>query len=418
MTTELLLPALRGILGEWVFYACLMPLEEVSKRIEYASAHHRTRPTELSRWIQRTLQEGRAVEIADYLLREKQRFFNSLVVAVYGGDPAWHPLTNLKSVHSSLKPEDIPSAAQESLGVLRFSGEEKLFALDGQHRLAGIKRALPAQAGLRTEEVSVLFVAHRDTPAGMERTRRLFTTLNKRAKPVSVAEIIALDEDDVMAITVRYLVEKHPWFMDGRVSFQPKANLAANDVSSLTTIVNLYDVLTIAFRDMYEQRDIGELKYYRPPEQDLKNHRKYAVDLFSRLRKHIPALAEFFNKRNFKSVVGRHRGTFGGNVFFRPAGLRVMVEALAEIHEDDGLEKSVRRLAKIPQELTRPPFSGVLWNPKRHTMKLAGASLARRLVLHMLGHGGNEQELASEYAAALEVSGNGMKQLNALPRVR
>lgn len=33
-----------------------------------------------------------------------------------------------------------------------------------------------------------------------ERTHRLFTTLNKSAKPVAKADIIALDEDDTMAI--------------------------------------------------------------------------------------------------------------------------------------------------------------------------------------------------------------------------
>ena len=48
----------------------------------------------------------------------------------------------------------------------------------------------------------------------MERTRRLFTTLNRYAKPVKKSEIIALDEDDIIAIITRELVEKYPLFRE------------------------------------------------------------------------------------------------------------------------------------------------------------------------------------------------------------
>ena len=40
-------------------------------------------------------------------------------------------------------------------------------------------------------------VMHKNTTDGLEATRRLFTTLNKTAKPVSKNAVIALDEDDV-----------------------------------------------------------------------------------------------------------------------------------------------------------------------------------------------------------------------------
>ena len=97
-------------------------------------------------------------------------------------------------------------------GVLRLDGTQTLFAIDGQHRVEGIKQALEDNSELGREEVSVIFVAHRNDSDGMERTRRLFTTLNRYAKPVSKSEIVALDEDDIVAITTRELVEKHPLF--------------------------------------------------------------------------------------------------------------------------------------------------------------------------------------------------------------
>jgi DNA sulfur modification protein DndB len=71
-----------------------------------------------------------------------------------------------------------------------------MFAIDGQHRLAGMKEAVVSQPALGADEVSLVLVAHQTSKSGLERTRRLFTTLNKTARPVGKGEIIALDEND------------------------------------------------------------------------------------------------------------------------------------------------------------------------------------------------------------------------------
>ena len=68
--------------------------------------------------------------------------------------------------------------------------------------MVGIKEALKENPELGDDELAVIFIAHHTDSAGKERSRRLFTTLNKNAKPVSKGEIIALDEDDAMAITL------------------------------------------------------------------------------------------------------------------------------------------------------------------------------------------------------------------------
>ncbi len=117
---------------------------------------------------------------------------------------------------------------------------------DGQHRLAGIKQALGAECSLADEELPVIFVAHHNTPEGLRRTRKLFTTVNKHAKAVKKSEIIALDESDVVAIVTRHLVENHPYFSDGQVDILRKQpNLAPGDVKHFTTIINLYDTLDV-----------------------------------------------------------------------------------------------------------------------------------------------------------------------------
>src|SRR4051812_47330495 len=191
-------PALRGIFGDWVYYTCLMSMREVTERLSFASDIHKSQ--QLSDWIQRQLKGKRSKQIADYLLGEKQRFFNSMVVAIYEGDPAWHGFSHLKPVTTDIDLEDVPDDVEASVGFLSFVGDEKIFAVDGQHRLAGMKEAIKQNAKLGDDEVSLVLVAHKTTRAGMQRTRRLFTTLNKTAVPVGKGEIIALDENDVMAI--------------------------------------------------------------------------------------------------------------------------------------------------------------------------------------------------------------------------
>ena len=183
----LVLPAIRGIMGDWVYYSCLIDLRELSIRVRYAEEVHKNQ--HLSDMIQRQLKTDRSKQIAEYLRNQPERFFNSLVVATYGGQPNWHALSDIRNKYNSNELRDLSEETVESVGFLTLQGDENLFALDGQHRLAGIKEAV--KQGLepnQNDDVSVIFVAHIETDNGLERTRRLFTTLNKTAKPVTKGE--------------------------------------------------------------------------------------------------------------------------------------------------------------------------------------------------------------------------------------
>src|SRR5271166_2912291 len=128
--TRRYLPALRGLFGDWAYYSCLMSLQELAERVSFAEEIHKSKA--LSDMFQRQLKEGRSSEIAQYLKTNPERFFNSLVVAVYGGDPAWHQLDEIKPQGGDIDPRDVSEGAVASIGFLSFTGEEKLFALDGR----------------------------------------------------------------------------------------------------------------------------------------------------------------------------------------------------------------------------------------------------------------------------------------------
>ena len=79
---------------------------------------------------------------------------------------------------------------RESIGILTLTGREKLFPIDGQHGVAGIKRAVTKKGDIGDDEVTVILIGHARTDEGMKRTRRLFVTLNQRAKRVSDRDIL------------------------------------------------------------------------------------------------------------------------------------------------------------------------------------------------------------------------------------
>src|SRR5262249_9717107 len=105
-------PALRGLFGDWVYYCCLMTVREVTQRLSFADELHKSK--KLSDWIQRQLKKGRSKEISDYLNREEQRFFNSLVVAIYGGDPAWHGFSDFRPVGKGIDMKDVSDEVEDS----------------------------------------------------------------------------------------------------------------------------------------------------------------------------------------------------------------------------------------------------------------------------------------------------------------
>lgn len=383
---QIVLPALRGIMGDWIYYTCLMDIGELSKRVRYAEEVHSNKS--LSDMIQRQLRSGRATQIARYLEKQPERFFNALVVATYGGQPNWHALNDVKSRNEDSEFKSLENKTVASVGFLTLQGDEKLFALDGQHRLAGIKKAIRDDIYQNPyDEVSVIFVGHKDTEKGLERTRRLFTTLNKTARPVTKGEIIALDEDDVMAICVRRLIEQTDLFAGNRIAFVASNNMPTANTTSLTTIANLYDVLTILFTnaqsDLKKQK--ADFQRVRPDDETLDKFFKFAESYFLQLRKNFKALDEFFSAKNTEPVVKKYRGNHGGHVLFRPIGLEIMTRVIARFTKDMSLARAAKLAAELPDNLNEEPFQRLMWEPNKKIMLNGHKVTIREILLYMVG---------------------------------
>ncbi len=245
----------------------------------------------------------------------------------------------------------------------------------------------------------------------MERTRRLFTTLNKNAVPVSKGEIVALDEDDTVAITVRRLVTENPMFMEDRILNNVTDNVPKSNQTCLTTIGNLYDLLSILFTKIYvisKKKTFGdredELTKVRQPNHILDEHYLNACDYFKRLTDSFSPLQEFVSTSDYSTVVKKYRHPDGGSVLFRPIGLQILTEIVAELAEKYPLSKCFKMISRLPTDLTQTPYNGVIWHPTQKKMLMKGKTLVKNLLLYMLNHFFRDvDKLHEDYAKALGI---------------
>lgn len=400
----LTMPCLRGHFGDWIFYSCLMSVSDIADRVDYAETIHPSE--ELSKMIQRSLEGPRAAKIADYLRNNKERFFNSLVLATYGGSPEWYDVGNLRSTRNADVLSEMSDGALDTIGLLRLNGKEKIFALDGQHRLAGIRQAVAQGQDVGDELVSVILVGHSLGAKGNRRTRRLFTTLNKTAIPVKKKDIIALDEDDVMAITVRRMVEQEAWFRHPKIAVIDGEAMPSTNFESLITISALYDLLKLLFMHRDGLHSDYALRFNRPDDKALDDYHTAALEFFEALGKAFPPLAQLLKAQDPGSIVKANRSSAGGHILFRAIGLEMFARTAIAIAKRDGVSllSAIASLAILPTQLSDVPYKGTIWNPAKRTVEAKHKTLARRLVFHMLQLPMTKRQLGTlegDYRAAL-----------------
>ena len=427
MTTQLdvmYLPALKGRVGRWAFYTTLMKFSEVVERIRMS--HEIYQNKNLSDMVQRTVGKSRTAEISDYLRENEERFFPAMVVAVFDGEPSWAEFSITSSsrpIGPTIDTSGLDISKLDAFGLLVLRGDERMFPLDGQHRLAGIREALMSSDAqekfLHDDEIVVMLVAHESNTEGRTRSRRLFTVLNKRAVSVKKHETIALDEDDVMAISTRHLVEHfEPLTTEGIVLFKTNANIPATNSSAFTTIVTVYDMLYDLFR-IVSRRKPEQLKYHRPNSDWMDVYIGFATGFFSRMMKFFPQVEECLNGNDPQSVISENRRVDGGHLLFRPVGQRIMAQivavairpsfavterfesgtipaSVAEDKIEDSMETAFQTFKTLPTDLTKRPYVNLIWEPETYKMRVKRWAIVRDLILKHYKLIGSKAEMRLE----------------------
>lgn len=379
-------PALRCSMGDWFYYVSSLKFSDVDCWIKPTTEIHRSE--NLRDMIQREISE-RILPIVDYLLEQKERFFNAIVVGVYGGSPQWYPIEVRDS--PVIGSPNLDEDSRNAIGLLVFEGNEQLFAIDGQHRVEAIKKALVEKPELASEDLAAIFVAHGTDEVGRTRTRRLFSTLNRYAKPVSKGEIVALDEDDAFAIVTRRLVEEfdllNPGFTiekenaAGFVSFGKTTPIPARNETSLTSILALYDIVETIhtpISDRNQKLAQKKLKHRRPTDEILESIYQEQVKYWRFLKEYIPEYQEVFDSQPYKKIVSKYRTRDGGHLMFRPLGQKTFARAV-RIMMDRGIEMkiAIQTLSTVPMMLNTAPWEHVLWNPMLKRINSKSSDLLR-----------------------------------------
>ena len=389
-----LYPALRAHMGDWTYYIVKMRMREVASEVKFGSQVHND--FTLDEAIQRTIKESRVKkEIVSYLKGRSDRFFASLVVAAIGGSPKFYPVSIADDPQFEIIADE--ESIEQSFGVLRFSGGQNYYALDGQHRLKAIKTLLQPDdeeerveppKDFENEEVSVLMVirpTESEDEEWLSSYRRLFSSLNRYAKPTDKDTNIIMDEDDIFAILTRRLISSHDFFKaPGRhlesLRIQTKGRQLREGTSFFTSLQQLYDLnetlLTTHLRvnmgwgpEKERAENITLFKRFRPSES-------YIEDLFDELKLYWDAIIAAIPDLKLNPSDAKNHQSDGSdekvadNVLFWPIGQEVMVSvarALLDRNLDDpgnpSLEQATRALnplGKIDWKLHQVPWRGLL----------------------------------------------------------
>ena len=401
------IPAIRGILGDIVYYTSSFTFKQIAERVKKIDQELHT-STSLKDQLQRSLTKNYE-SITDYILSQKEHFFNALVLAVYDGDPVWN------EIEVGFKGEDY-----YNMGFLRLNGEEKIFPVDGQHRVEGIKDAIKKCPELEDETIAVILIGHHKDKEGMEKTRRIFSTLNRYAKPVSTGDIIALDEDDTVAIVTRNMLESFPLFMNENISDEKKTKaIAEKDTKSFTSLIKLYETNKIvykyytSFRDntkrIHSSTEIDKFLKFRPKQEDIDDFEKYLTKFWKLFINSFEGMKEYVASSEKDAAAKYRNRENGGLLYFRPVALPQLVTAILEtcFRFKVTLADSMSAYSQLEMCISKAPWVKVLWDAESRTMIMKNKTLVRPLLMFMYDRSVlNAKELESlriRYSKVLEV---------------
>jgi DNA sulfur modification protein DndB len=362
MSNRTLIPSLSANVGDWKYYICVMKYAQVAKEIQFA--YELGGNSDLNSLIQRGI-STRTRDIVEYLLKSEHRFLGALIVAVWGGNP------NFTSVQME-NDEGLLAGLDNAFGVLTFDGSQQYFALDGQHRLRAIKDSIKKNQELGKEEICVILVSHFETDEGKERTRRLFTNINKNAKSTTKGENIALDEDNGFSIITRRLINEHNFLKeDGRVIVftrndqEGEISIASGTIpnahkKAFTTITTLYEMCC----DIGHELDTTMKLSQRPTDDVLEDSYKILSERIDQLLLKCGNIPQKFATQSAKDIRCPKGKEGEGHAFMRSMIQRAVTRCMKNVLEQNSVkwEDLTDRLQKLDWRLSAAPWVSVVNN--------------------------------------------------------
>ncbi len=389
---------------------------------------------------QRPLDWSRQAPLAQYLAARKSHKFPAVLVVL---SPAWvdDPKAGQwdKKGHATKSAADFTAIDNNSTVGLLNVKDVAIFALDGQHRLMGIQGLMtllktgrlqpynkakkpvgtaitvddlrkeyqiePAYLqSLAKEKIGIEFipavVKGETYEEARRRVRSIFVHVNLMAMKLSQGQLTLLNEDDGFSIVARKVAVTHPLLRE-ESDRNPRVNWDSATVAAKSTVLTTLQAL----QDMSE-RYLGQkfprwkpsdkgLIAMRPEDEELEQGYREFKQLFDQLAslpsyKRLERGTETYELRRFSF----EKGGGEGNILFRPVGQVALAQSLGilvfkkgftpdaifeKLRQYDG-EGGFSRMEN-PESL----WYGVLYDPSKKRVLVAGRDLAARLIVYILG---------------------------------
>jgi len=370
-----LYPSMRGKFGTTEFFITTMKAGDVIKDIKSADQIPETRDLTIEEQLQRELRWDRIKsEIAPYLIGDEDRFFNSLIVDIYNDTGVdFEPLAKTFKCSNKLY-----ESAATPFGFLILHGGERMFALDGQHRLKALQVAITGRDNtdnlveedfnpdIAKEDVAVIFIKHEST----QKIRKIFNKINKYAKPTSKGDNIITSEEDPFAIIARTLIGPEAIFKENQVNW--RSNTLSKTNKHFTTIGTLYECSEILLRKT-------KLTKTEVP-KDLKKHYSYVANVWESLLKDFEPFTELINS----TEVNKLRETM---LVGKPVGQMTLLESVQICLEHNiELKELIARFNKVDWRSDAEIWQNVMYEPNgRIKANRTARKLAARIIAYMVG---------------------------------
>ncbi|MFY9158305.1 DGQHR domain-containing protein [Aquirufa ecclesiirivi] len=370
------LPCLKGRIGDWFYYCSTMSFCEIAKRVKLPveiDKKYKDPNLKLGEWIQRDIENGRIEPIANYLLHQNERFFNSIVLGIYDGEPSWQEFDikiSESTTDNQLTEKDLRHFSQ-TFGILRLSGNESIFAIDGQHRVMGIRKAsIENSKKFQYDEVSVIFIAHKTDENGLKRTRKLFSTLNRYAKPVNKGEIIALSEDDNCAIITRMLIDENN-YLKNKIAINKNKSISQNNSIDFTSVIMLYDIVfkiltnnnIVGYGGLVKGRDKTSYTNKRLSDSEIKSDYKIIENLLDKLITQIPVFTNFFINNN---TINREDKS--SSLLFKVIGQNIFFDVIKASINEDRIDQTISFFISHDFSLNNPIWNTIFWDNEKQAL--------------------------------------------------
>ncbi len=390
---------------------------------------------------QRPLDWSRQAPLVQYLAARKNHKFPPVLVVI---NQPW--VDNPKAAEwdsqgraTKSTTEFTPLDKDDKVGLLNLSEENvTIYALDGQHRLMGVQglmefiktgklqrykkdktayetfitladlveqyRVEPAYLqSLPKEKIGIEFIcavaAGETREEARRRVRSIFVHVNLMAAPLSKGQLAQLNEDDGFSIVARKIAVNHP-LLEQQETRKPRVNWNSATVAANSTVLTTLQAL----KEMSERYLGQKYSHWKPLDKGLIPMRPEDEELYEGIQEFHKLFDSLATLPSYKLLEDEgtpalRRFSFEkdggeGNMLFRPVGQVALAQALGILVFKKGLSSAdiFKKLQKFDRsggfsgmEYPQSLWYGILYDPNKKRVQVAGRDLAAKLLIYILG---------------------------------